>query len=151
MDDRKRILDHRYIICQAESLNRLLIKEDVKTLILIDEIEAFLCQLTSTKTNKENHIDNIEMFMRCMSTATKIICLDAFISQRTIQTIKFLDIRYKFYDYVSLPPERSCVRSPDLVDLMFRLNTDLLCNKKIYFFCSSITQINTTIAPTLKK
>ena len=84
MDDKKRILQHPYIICQAESLNRLEIKEGTNTLILIDEVEAFLCQLTSTKTHREHHVDNIETFIKCMNNACKIICLDAFISQRTI-------------------------------------------------------------------
>ena len=151
MDDKKRILQHPYIICQAESLNRLEVKEDTKTLILIDEIEAFLSQLTSVKTHKDNHVDNIETFIKCMNNAKKIICLDAFISQRTLQTMKFLKIPYQFYDYICLPPKRTCVRADNLDELMFRLNTDLLEDKKIYFFCSSITKINEKIAPTLRK
>ena len=100
-------------------------------MILIDEIEAFLSQLTSTKTHEDNHVSNIETFIKCMTNAKKIICLDAFISQRTIQTINFLNIPYKFYDYTCLPPKRNCIRANDLEELMFRLNTDLLEDKKI--------------------
>jgi hypothetical protein len=97
LNEKKGILQHPYVICQAESLHRLDVKGASRTLILIDEVEAFLCQLTS-KLHRENHVRNIETFIHCMKTATKVVCLDAFISQRTLQTMKLLKVPYKFYD-----------------------------------------------------
>ncbi len=150
LDAKARIMNHPYVICQAESLHRVDFKQGKKTLVLIDEVEAFLCQLTSN-LHKENHVRNIETFIQCMQHASKIICLDAFISQRTLQTMKLLKIPYKFFDYTHPVQERSCVKTESVNDLLIRLNTDLTDGKKIFFFCSSITKLREEFIPTLEK
>ena len=86
---KKSFIDTPFIVIQAESLYRLNIREG-KSLLIMDEVEAFLYQLTSTQTHAENHIRNIETFMSLVKHSQKILALDAFLSNRTLRTFDIL-------------------------------------------------------------
>lgn len=83
-----------YLICQVESLNKIETEYYQDCLIILDEIESILCQLTSTETNGNNHLSNIMNFYQLLSISKKIICLDAFISEKTLNI-------FEKYDYVT--------------------------------------------------
>lgn len=140
LNEKKRMIKHPFIICQAESMNRLEINKDKKTLVVIDEIEAFLCQLTCIETNKNNIVDNIDVFLYCLKNASKIICLDAFISPRSLDFIISQKIPFSFFDYTSPLINRTCLRFDKRSQFNASLVDDLDNNKKIFFFCSAKTK-----------
>jgi hypothetical protein len=96
-----------YVVIQVESLNRLDL-DNRKTLLLCDEVESILFQMTVTKTHGQKHVQNLERFERLFKSAYKIICLDAFISNRTLNTLQTMNIDYTFYNYTLPLEKRTC-------------------------------------------
>jgi hypothetical protein len=90
LEQKKSLIEKNYVVIQAESLYRLDLTTQENMLLIVDEVEAFLYQLTSTITHKENHIKNVETFIELVKQSQKCIALDAFISDRTLQTFKTL-------------------------------------------------------------
>ncbi len=151
--EKKSFIQHNFVVCQAESLHRLHLDSGKKCLLVIDEVEAFLTQLTSTDTHKENHRINLDTFVRMMKSASKIICLDAFISQRTLQTIHLMGFRneYKFYDFTSPCPKRFAIKKTSMEDFVTSLVSDLRGGKRIFFFCSSINKLKDKFLPIIQQ
>jgi hypothetical protein len=71
------------LIIQVESLHRIGAGFKKYDLVILDEIESILNQLHSVKTNAGNLICNHEVLGLAVSTASKVIAADAFISDRT--------------------------------------------------------------------
>lgn len=71
------------IICQVESLHK--IKNQSYEIVIIDEIESDLTQLIST-TNKVFFNTHV-LFDRFIKDAKKVICMDAFLSKNSQDTI----------------------------------------------------------------
>lgn len=91
------------LVIQAESLHKI---QDIKfgddTLIIIDECESFLQQMTSTTTHKSNHQTNFDVFLRMLDC--KCIFMDAFLSNKTLTYLNDCNKKYTVYDYI-LPPD----------------------------------------------
>ena len=81
---------HDRLFIQVESLHRL--NEDFTKydLVVCDESESLLTQFHSLTTNKQNIIPNHSAFERVISTATKVLFADAFISNRTLNIVRHL-------------------------------------------------------------
>ena len=148
LDKKKTILTDPYLVIQAESLYRMELYPG-KTLLIIDESEAFLSQLTSVKTHRENHIKNVETFIELVQNSHKVIALDAFISNRTLQTFITLAGRNNiiFHEYTQKLEERRATEIDSIDDFIKSLIKDLEIGKKIFLFCSS----NTKLLKTKKK
>ena len=67
-----------YIICQSESFHRL--HCETYDLVVLDEIESFLYQLTSIQTHKERQKANLDAFQTIMKNSPHNLLMDAFIS-----------------------------------------------------------------------
>lgn len=145
--DKPNISNVQYLVCQVESLWKIQSDYD---LIIIDECESNLVQLTSINTHKENLIYNIEKFTQLLAKANNIICADAFISKRTTNILENLNIHYTFYNYLHLPEERKYQRYHLLPQFKTKLVNDLSEGKKILFFCSSITKLREQFIPAIK-
>lgn len=145
LDSKKNIIEDPYVVIQAESLYRLQLNVG-KTLIIMDEVEAFLSQLTSTKTHKEHHIRNVETFLELVKSSCKIIALDAFISNRTLQTfITLVGINnILFHEYTKKLKQRKATEIKLIENFIKSLVFDLEQGKKIFLFCSSNTKLLTT-------
>ena len=84
-------LDHSYgglthlprIIIQVESLHRVGLGFCKYDMVILDEVESILHQLHSVKTNGCHSISNHEVLGLAVSTATRVIMADAFLSDRT--------------------------------------------------------------------
>lgn len=137
-DEKKRYIDTPNLIIQAESLHRINIPDDeTDILIILDEVESFLTQLTCTETHADNMVNNITMFQDLMTRSKKILYLDAFISRRTINIMYNLNIKFVMYDYVRPLNKRKAVQIGTYQSFLKNLVTDLKDGKKIYLFSSS--------------
>jgi len=131
-----------YVVIQAESLYRLDISTE-SILLIIDEIEAFLYQLTSTVTHKDNHINNVETFIALVKQSQKVIALDAFISDRTLGTFKTLCgiPHIDFFHFTCPLKQRKAVEINDIDTFINCLISDLEQGKKIFLFSSSNSKL----------
>lgn len=154
------LIKDKYIIIQCESIHKLFksrLMHKQNTLLLIDEVEAFLYQLTSVDTHKNNHIDNIQMFDWLCNNSRKIIAVDAFVSRRTLNVFQSMKVQSKFYEYTRPLEERTCRRIVDTEDdegkilLTNEICTVLQDNKKVFFFCSSVTKLTEYFIPEFEK
>jgi len=140
--DIKGAIKHKYIIIQVESLCRFTHEfEDKNTLVILDEVESLLYQMTSHKTHGMNHIRNIEMFQSMLTNCTKVLCMDAFISNRTLNILKNINRKFKYYNYTKDLERRKAVELPKKNILKNKLIEQLEQGKKVYFFCSSRKQL----------
>jgi len=96
------------LVIQAESLHKI---QDIKfgddTLIIVDECESFLQQMTSTTTHKSNHQTNFDVFLRMLDC--NIIFMDAFLSSKTLTFLNDCDKKYTLYDYLLPPDSRNAI------------------------------------------
>ena len=140
------------VVIQVESLHRLnRIEPDQKTLLLCDEIESILFQMTVTKTHHKNHIDNLDTLEDLFKKANKIICLDAFISNKTLNTLSLMNIPFKFYNFTLPLGQRTCLSFKEETGFTGKLMKDLQEGKRIYFFCSSNKKLTEVFLPLIRK
>ena len=135
-------IDKNHVVVQCESLHRcsnLFLNE---TLIIIDEIESFLTSLTSKKTHR-NHEYTLELF-EFLLYSKKIICLDAFISDKTLNIFNSLDIPFFYIHYPKKLKERQYIQinKEEKGEDIFQKWADYIINeiyngKKMYLFISS--------------
>jgi hypothetical protein len=145
-DQKKSLIEVNHVVIQAESLYRLDLTTQNNILLIIDEVEAFLYQLTSTITHKENHIKNVETFIELVKQSQKCIALDAFISDRTLQTFKTLSGtgHIDFFEYTKQIKQRKAIEIDDIEFFINSIILDLEKGKKIFLFSSSNTKLLTT-------
>lgn len=147
------IIEAPYIVIQVESLHRLDLEKfkAQKTLLLCDEIESILFQMTVRQTHGENHILNLDHLEFLFTHSTKIICLDAFISNKTLNTLSLMKIPFKFYNFTLPLEKRKCITFKEEEGFCNKLIKDLQEGKKIYFFCSSNKKLTEHFLPLIKK
>jgi len=121
------------LVIQAESLHKL---QDINfgddTLIIVDECESFLQQMTSTTTHKANHQTNFDVFLKMLDC--KIIFMDAFLDNKTLTFLGDCNKKYNLYDYLLPPDVRNAIEINPTVDLLENGKIDYdyfspFCNK----------------------
>ena len=140
--DVKGNIKSQYLIIQVESLHRF--TEDInkgKTLLILDEVESLLYQMTSKKTHGKNHMENLYIFEKMIRESSKVLCMDAFISNKTIHTLNNLGIKFDYYNYTRQLEKRTAVEYDNKQRLRQKLINELESGKKIFFFCSSRKQL----------
>lgn len=142
-----------HVIIQAESLYRLDISDMTNTCLVVDECEAFLTQLTSTKTHGGNHMRNIKTLLDILDGATKVFMLDAFLSRRTLDFLELAlehnDCTYEVLNFTAKPREQKALQLDTDENFLSSLRLDLQAGKNIFFFCSSLSKIRKVFAPFL--
>ena len=151
-----------YIVVQCESLHRLVNYGTEGLCVIIDEIESFLTQLTSTKTHKKNHLDNIKIFeMLCYSS--KVIGMDAFISEKSFNVFKLIGPAngVNYYNYIkplekriyteiksvtiSIPSKNPALKPRNKVlyfePFMQKIEELVFSGKKMFLFISSVSKL----------
>ncbi|NCX04230.1 MAG: hypothetical protein EBW68_00400 [Actinobacteria bacterium] len=130
------------LVISMESLRYLLtlsagqIKEF--DLTIIDECEANLVQHCSRTTNKEHINANIEVFKHLLKSKKEIIFADAFLSFKTYNFLKRLDIKYNVFNYTRKMKERTCVEIKGKFSVFINIfETSLHKNEKNYCVVSS--------------
>jgi hypothetical protein len=147
-DTVKGALTAPYTICQAESFYRL--PRESYDLLVLDEVESFLYQLTSTSTHKDRHTRNIQSFHTIMRQSSRILLMDAFLSDRTISLLQQLAVPFYFEHYDLPQPLRTCRRMDAVETFVSSLLGDLQAGKRIFLFCTSHTKLTESILPHLR-
>jgi len=147
------IISNPYIVIQVESLNRLDIEkyQNRNTLLLCDEIESILFQMTVCKTHGNKHVENLDMLESLFMSSNKIICLDAFISNRTLNFLKDIKIPYKYYKFTLPLEKRVSMKIDKKKNFLTKLLLDLGMNKKIFLFSSSNKALTMDFLPEIKR
>jgi hypothetical protein len=149
--DIKGSINHKYIIIQVESLNRFAYDfENKKTLLVMDEVESLMYQMTSHKTHAGNHLQNLEMFERLIKESSKVLFMDAFISNKTLSVLRKMGCDFKYYNYTKELEKRTAIDLQKKNIILNKLLEELSLNKKIFFFCSSRSQITDYFLPSIK-
>jgi len=78
--------DYSSLICQVDSLSRLDDQVDID-LLIIDELESILSQLN---TRKNQDRDIYKVIYHLLRTAKKIVCMDGFLTQKSVDLIKLI-------------------------------------------------------------
>lgn len=89
---------HKRVIIQVESLHRLVINSYLSNgvnLLILDEVESILAQFNSGLHRHFNAAFAIFTWM--IANADKVICIDANLSERTINTLKRMRPKYDIY------------------------------------------------------
>ncbi|KAK3809698.1 MAG: origin of replication binding protein-domain-containing protein [Linnemannia elongata] len=79
------------LVVQAESLYKLNLEfycED--TILILDEVSSLIKQMCSDKTHGNMHNLNLQVFERLIQRATRVICLDADLSDEEVEIMKSL-------------------------------------------------------------
>lgn len=135
------ITNHTYVVIQCESLHRLDIYSVEGACVIIDEIESFLTQLTSVKTHKKNHLTNIRMF-EFLCGATKLIGMDAFISEKSINLFRDMVLPIHYYNYIKPLEVRRFIEIQSCIKTVTS-KTGKERKKTLYFepFCEKILEL----------
>jgi hypothetical protein len=68
---------------------------------------------------------NLEMFSTLVQHSTKVLCMDAFISNRTLDTLRLMKRPFKYFDFVNPLVSRTCRQELDEVALLSSMLQDL--------------------------
>jgi hypothetical protein len=98
------------VVCQVQSLWKCKDMEP-RDLLLVDEVESILANLTPNKTHKK-YLETVAAFEMLMKTAKRVIVLDAFLSDRSIEMLKTL----RGDCHIVINPTLPYKRTADLVD-----------------------------------
>jgi hypothetical protein len=134
--------DYPCFIVQCESLHKVDCDYD---LIVMDECESILMQMTSEDTHKHNLMSNLSRLYSFMVSKSKILLMDAFVSAKTIDFVDSLNEIFVLEDYVSPPEDRIAVEFEKEDDLIHHMKLDLIAGKRIFFFCSLKTKLQNKI------
>jgi len=140
-----------YVVIQCESLHRLDIQTYThisnNTLLIVDECESVANQMTVNKTHSINHMANLRAFEHLFRHCSKIIALDAFLSPKSIELYKDLNIDFKVYKYTVPLVKRSARHITHKAMFIEKLADDLMACKKIYLQCTSNKKLRREILP----
>ena len=139
--DLKGTIMAKFIILQVESIHRFNFNPKLKTLLLLDECESLLYQMTSHSTHGMYHEQNISCFEHMIKQSSKILALDAFISNKTINLFTNMGVDFKYFNYTQVLEKREAIEYPKKEILSNKLIEELELGKKIFFFCSSKKQL----------
>lgn len=137
------------IIIQMESLHKIQgIKYDI---VVCDEIESCLKQLSSTETMKHNIMKNHDIFEKAILNAKRVICCDAFLSNKTIQVMNSINNLSQFKGNTSNatiintfnPYKRKSFEFQNEKKLLAELWRKLNNGKRVVFVCGSKSKAQT--------
>ncbi len=150
--DEKNIREYNSVVIQVESLHK--IEGEKFDHIIIDECESIFTQLTSIETQEEHYKTNHEVFLYLLYNNKSIIFMDAFVSNKTLDFLNACNIKYTYYDYSVLKPQKRTYKHYRYISkkknqfdmFLTSLITDLTKKKKIYMFCSSIKKLHEIVS-----
>ena len=94
----KGFVDYRSIKDKSIDVDKLVVQlqslwkcagMDTRDLVLLDEVESILANLTPNQTHKK-YVETVAVFEHLMRTAKRVIVLDAFLTDRTMEMLKTL-------------------------------------------------------------
>ena len=138
-------IDHPFIGIQIESLHRLnrdLYDEGKNFLVILDESEAILTQCTSS-TNADRHMDNMSALHSILKNASKVVCLDAFMTNRTRDFFRDIGVGPPtIYKYTRKQDERKMILLPTYLALVENIKKCLREGKRCWIMFTSKKSLN---------
>lgn len=104
------VADRLVIQMSAQSLK--LIENQNYDIVICDEIETLLTMLSPLSIYKKqsvNYLSMVKTFERFMKEAKKVLCLDAFLTDRTLNMLKTLRGEVKLIINTTLPYNKTCI------------------------------------------
>jgi len=131
------INNSKKLIISVESIQKINIDNNYQC-IFLDESEAILAQFSSP-TMKSKYLDSYNVLDKLIKKADKIVCADAFLTNRTINFIKSYNEPITLIKNNTSPIKREAIRftQDEIEDKLFE---QLRANKKPYV-CSSTKSI----------
>lgn len=125
------------IIISPESINK--IKHDVYDLVIIDESESVLNIISSETIKNNKFIDNTTKLMNIIKNSNKVIVMDAFLQQRSIDAITYLrtDNKSIYWNNQYKQEEKKLINYDSRDKLIEKLKEKLKENKKCVFVCGN--------------
>lgn len=124
-----------HIVIQYESLHKVKRYYD---LMICDEIESIYNQAVSLETNSDNIDANIEKFEKLIISSKRVFFSDAFLSERTIKMMEFLNIDHTIIKYTSQNVQRKASIYGQVSDWEGSLKRSIKDGKRVYVFCGSL-------------
>lgn len=136
------------LILQVESLFKL---ERAYDIVVLDECESILYQMTSIKTHKSNIVLNMEKLKTLLNSSKINLWFDAFISSKTLNFLERMDMTdlTEYQIYTTLPEKRTAYFISEQKDLLGALISDLKAGKRSYFYCSSKKKLTEFFIPNI--
>jgi len=131
------INNSKKLIISVESIQKINIDNNYQC-IFLDESEAILAQFSSP-TMKSKYLDSYNVLDKLIKKADKVVCADAFLTNRTINFIKSYNEPITLIKNNTSPIKREAIRftQDEIEDKLFE---ELRANKKPYV-CSSTKSI----------
>jgi hypothetical protein len=123
--------DRLVIQMSAQSLK--LIEKQSYDIVICDEIETLLTMLSPLaiyKKSNQNYLSMIATFERLMKETGRVICLDAFLTDRTLNMLKSLRREVKLIINTTLPYNKKCVEFDNEAVFFRTLKKRIVTDKK---------------------
>lgn len=115
--------------------------EEPEDLLILDEVETLLACMSPNKThvhnNVNNYVENYKTFERLVRTAKRVVCLDAFLTNRTINMLRALRPSVRILVNPSIPYKRKGVVFSDKGAFISTAHKLVAQKKKLYMFWGS--------------
>jgi hypothetical protein len=129
------------LVIQMESLFKLNYNFHPYDLLIMDESESNLKQFSSRKTMKMIR-DCVNIFEQLLSTSSRVMCADAFITQRTIDCIKNFIPPHQIHiiENTFIPDPREAIEIEDFINFKLKILDSLDKGKKVVSVFASSTK-----------
>lgn len=138
-----------YLVLQMESLHRIADGYKSYDVVVMDESESLLAQMNSSHTHTMNHRRNYETLQKVVHDARKVIAMDAFLTNRTLDFLELLRpctknilITNTYQPYTRKATECVFFTASQILPSVKKMHAKILqkatCEKKrIVYICSS--------------
>lgn len=148
LDVKGRLSGHARLVLQMESLHRLAEDYTPYNLVIMDESESLLAQMHSVGTHGLHHRDNYEILQRVVHEADKVIALDAFLTNRTLDFLEILRagrpailIKNQYQPYDRHATECVTLSGANIMPNVRKMHSQILEHarggRRIVYICSS--------------
>tara|TARA_R110000744_G_scaffold97453_4_gene188295 strand:- start:427 stop:3711 length:3285 start_codon:yes stop_codon:yes gene_type:complete len=121
------------VVCEIESIGKNNIRKKYDY-VIIDEIESLFLSFGSTKCmEKVGYGNNWSSFIKLILNAEKVICMDAYLSKRTLDFFKNIGLNYYLIGKENDKIDKKINLYNDFDLYLEQLKKDLLLKKRICF------------------
>lgn len=110
---------------------------DNEDLVILDESETIFANISPNTTHGKNYVANITAFERIVRGATRVIALDAFLSNRTINCLRVLRPSVRIIVNPAIPYDREAMVFDNYGAYVNETEKRIVNGKKTYMFWGS--------------
>ena len=107
--------------------------------------------MTSKKTHGVNHQENLCILETLIKSSSEVLCMDAFISNKTLDFFKNLNLSVDYFNYTKQLEARTAIQYSEKASLKNNLIEELKKGKKCFFFCSSRAKLTDYFLPAIRQ